>query len=285
MKTTFTLRICHLEREHAAYLAHLAFEELDRLEGKLSRYIEDSDIARINLMQAGETLYITEETHTCLLLALDYYVQTGGLFDITLGRAIEHRKEKHEGPAPAIEGSLIIHPDRPAVTCQTPGRVLDLGGIGKGFALDRLKDFLIEWRVESALLAAGASTQLAFGETSWPIEVIGEKDRQRLHLKNAALSASGTSIQEAHIVAPPELEGSTHHPRVWVVHHSATWADVWSTTAMLMSQKELQEMADQFPGLYIENPDSGCVEQIHATGQDEKAATQKLPAFSRKGTV
>jgi thiamine biosynthesis lipoprotein len=244
MKTTFTLRLPGLEREHGAYLAHLAFEELDRLEGKLSRYIEDSDIARINLMQAGETLYITEETHTCLLLALDYYVKTGGLFDITLGRAIEHRKEKHEGPPPAIEGSLIIHPDRPAVTCQTAGRVLDLGGIGKGFALDRLKDFLIEWRVESALLAAGASTQLAFGETSWPIEIIGEKDRQRIDLKNAALSASGTGIQGSHIVHPDGDDQALPWKHVWLTTPTATAADIWSTALMLLPDPELLDLSE-----------------------------------------
>ncbi|MGB6221722.1 FAD:protein FMN transferase [Haloferula sp.] len=244
MKTTFTLRICHLERDHAAYLAHQAFEEVDRLEGKLSRYIEDSDIARINFMQAGETLYITEETHACLLLALDYYVRTGGLFDITLGRSIEHRKEKHEGPPPAIEGSLIIHPDRPAVTCQTPGRVLDLGGIGKGFALDRLKQLLIDWQVESALLTAGASTQLAFGETVWPIEIIGAKDRQRIDLQNAALSASGTGIQGSHIIHPDGDEQNLPWKHVWLIAPTATAADVWSTALMLLPDPELLDLSE-----------------------------------------
>ena len=244
MKTTFTLRICHLERDHAALIAHKAFEELDLLEGKLSRYIDDSDIARINVMREGETLYISEETHTCLLLALDYYIKTGGLFDITLGRAIEHRKEKLEGPPPAIEGSLIIHPDRPAVTCQTPGRVLDLGGIGKGFALDRLKEFLIEWHVESALLAAGASTQLTFGDTSWPIEIIGEKDRQIIPLQNAALSASGTGIQGSHIVHPDGDAQQLPWKHVWLTAPTATAADIWSTALMLLPDPELLDLSE-----------------------------------------
>ncbi|MFC7337943.1 FAD:protein FMN transferase [Haloferula chungangensis] len=252
MKTLFTLKICHLEHAHAAYLAHKAFEELDLLEGKLSRFIEDSDIARINVMRGGETLYLSEETHACLLLALEYYGKTGGLFDITLGRTIEHRKEHREGPPPAIEGSLIIHPDRPAVTCQAPGRILDLGGIGKGFALDRLKDFLIEWQVESALLAAGASTQLAFGETSWPVEIIGEADRQRIELKNAALSASGTGIQGSHIVHPDGDEQALPWKHVWLTAPTAAAADIWSTALMLLPDPELLELSE-ITSLYYES--------------------------------
>ena len=285
MKTEFTLRLKHPDQQLAQSVAREAFELIDELESKLSRYFHGSDVWQINRMQAGQNLFISELCHDCLLEGLQAYQQTGGLFDITLGQLIEHRKNKLDEPPPQLAGQLVIAPDRPAIQCNEPGREIDLGGIGKGFALDRAKRLIQAWNIESGILSAGASTHLAFGPQAWKLGLSSKNETLEITLRDQALSASGTSIQEAHIVAPPELEGSTHHPRVWVVHHSATWADVWSTTAMLMSQKELQEMADQFPGLYIENPDSGCVEQIHATGQDEKAATQKLPAFSRKGTV
>jgi thiamine biosynthesis lipoprotein len=244
MNTTFTLRICEADPRLAAVMAQQCFEELDILEGKLSRFIDDSDIARINVMAAGETLYISDDTHACLLLALDYYAKTGGLFDITLGRSIEHRKNKIEGPPPAIEGSLIIHPDRPAVTCQTPGRVLDLGGIGKGFALDQLKQKLIDWNAQSALIAAGASTQLAFGREIWPIEIIGENSRERIDLKDAALSASGTGIQGSHIVHPDGDETELPWKHIWLIAPTATAADVWSTALMLLPDHELLDLSE-----------------------------------------
>lgn len=252
MNTTFTVRICEADRKLAGVMAQQCFEELDRLEGKLSRFIDDSDISRINVMSEGETLYISDETHACLLQALDYYAKTRGLFDITLGRAIEHRKENAEGPPPAIEGSLIIHPDRPAVTCQTPGRELDLGGIGKGFALDQLKQKLIDWNAQSALLAAGASTQLAFGEHSWPIEVIGDQSRHRIDLRNAALSASGTGIQGSHIVHPDGDEQELPWKHVWLTAATATAADVWSTAVMLIADPELLDLSE-ISSLYIED--------------------------------
>ncbi|MEP4077842.1 FAD:protein FMN transferase [Haloferula sp.] len=262
MNTTFSIRICEPDLKVAGVMAQQCFDELDLLEGKLSRFIDDSDISRINVMSEGESLYVTEQTHACLLLALDYYAKTRGLFDITLGRAIEHRKEKAEGPPPAIEGSLIIHPDRPAVTCQTPGRELDLGGIGKGFALDQLKQKLIEWNAQSALIAAGASTQLAFGDQTWPVEIIGEQSRQTIPLRNAALSASGTGIQGSHIIHPDGDEQELPWKHVWLTTRTAVSADVWSTALMLIGDTEVlqvPEIAEEIDSLFIED-ESGISE-------------------------
>ena len=64
----------------------------------------------------------------------------------------------------------------PAITCEEPGREIDLGGIGKGFALDQLKQLLTEWDADDALLAAGASSLLAFGPSAWPVDLTGERE-------------------------------------------------------------------------------------------------------------
>ncbi|MEM1083965.1 MAG: FAD:protein FMN transferase [Verrucomicrobiota bacterium] len=245
MNTTFGLRLQHPDPGSAAGIAHQCFELLDRLEGKLSRYIEDSDISRINTMQAGETLYLTEETHACLLRAFDYHARTGGLFDITLGRPIEHRKNPSNTSSPTVEGSLVIHPDTPAVTCQEPGRELDLGGIGKGFALDQLKEHLAVWGVEAGLLSAGASTQLAFGGLDWPVDLTGGNETFRITLRDAALSASGTGIQGSHIVHPDGDRIPLPWKHVWLTASNATAADVWSTTVMLLTENEVLQVPGQ----------------------------------------
>ena len=158
MRTEFTFRFRGLSDVSAPGIARLCIETLDTLESQLSRFIDGSDISRINQMRAGETLYLSEAVHQCLLLALDACSRTHGLFDITQGSRIEHLKSGQNQPAPEISGSLTIHPDVPAVTCKEPGRVLDLGGIGKGFALDQLKLLLTDWGVDDALLAADSAT-------------------------------------------------------------------------------------------------------------------------------
>jgi len=244
MNTTFTLRFRGLDKDGAPGVARECFERIDRLESRLSRFAEASDISRINSMQAGETLYLSDDSHRCLMLALDACARTGGLFDITLGTRIEHRKSGNDGPTPEITGSLIIHPDVPAVTCSEPGRELDLGGIGKGFALDQLKELLVEWETEDALLAAGASSLLAIGPSAWPVDLTGDRESLRITLCDQALSASGTGIQGSHIIHPG---GEDHAPagsckRVWVIAPTAALAEIWSTALMLVEPDEIPEI-------------------------------------------
>ena len=236
MNTTFHLRLCETNEATARDMARECCEQLDFLESRLSRFIEDSDISRVNRLRAGETLYLSEPVHQCLLAALDACARTGGLFDITLGSRIEHRKSGGLGPVPALTGQLTIHPDVPAVTCGAPGRQIDLGGIGKGFALDQLKLLLTEWGAAGGLLTAGASSLLAFGPQPWPVELTGDAESARIALSNQSLSASGTAIQGSHIIHPG---GETAMPagpcrRVWVAAPTATLAEIWSTALMLV---------------------------------------------------
>jgi thiamine biosynthesis lipoprotein len=243
MNTTFTLRICEPDKAVAHGMARECFEQLDFLESRLSRFIDDSDVSRINRMQAGQTLYLNELTHQCLLAALDAYARTGGLFDITLGSRIEHRKSADSGPVPPLTGQLTIHPDAPAVTCGAPGREIDLGGIGKGFALDQLRLLLLDWGAEGGLLTAGASSMLAFGPQAWPVELTGDIDSERIVLSNQSLSASGTAIQGSHIIHPGGETAMPAEPcrRVWVTAPTATLAEIWSTSLMLLEPGDIPD--------------------------------------------
>ncbi|MCX6875956.1 MAG: FAD:protein FMN transferase [Verrucomicrobia bacterium] len=241
MHTTFTLHLIGENRQLAAEVARECFDLLDNLEGKLSRFLDGSDVFRINRLRAGETLYLSEPCHQCLLLAMQACTQTGGLFDITVGTRIEHLKSGAAGLLPPLAGRLIIHPDVAAITCEIPGREIDLGGIGKGFALDQMRDLLLDWGLGGALLAAGASTLLAVGPQPWPVALAGGLTARQLALTNQALSASGTDVQGAHIVHP---SGEDPKPvylsnRVWAVASTATLAEAWSTALMLMDPDEV----------------------------------------------
>jgi FAD:protein FMN transferase len=241
MNTTFQLRICEEDRATASGMARECFDRISLLENHLSRFIDGSDVSRINAMKEGETLYISESCHRCLLAALDAHARTGGLFDITLGRRIEHQKSASSEPVPALIGNLTIHPDVAAVTCEAPGRQIDLGGIGKGFALDEIHQMLREWGAEGAMLTAGASSLLAFGPQAWPVDLAGNGNPVRIILQNCALSASGTGIQGSHILHPGGDEAMPTRPcdRLWVTAPTATMAEIWSTALMLLDPESI----------------------------------------------
>ncbi|MGB0744751.1 MAG: FAD:protein FMN transferase, partial [Opitutales bacterium] len=259
MKTTFKLRLQHPDKQHAQNAALNAIELIDEIENKLSRYIGGSDVWQINHMVAGQTIFLSELCYDCLRLGLEAYAETQGLFDVTLGRQIEHRKRKEEGEPPEVSGQLVVVPDRPAIHCNEPGREIDLGGIGKGFALDRAKQLLEEWEIPSGILSAGASTHLAFGKSEWTMGLTAKNETRNITIHAQALSASGTGIQDEHIIAPDGSMAPSYYPRTWVIHRTAAWADVWSTAAMLMQKDELTDIAAKMDGLYIENAENGSV--------------------------
>jgi thiamine biosynthesis lipoprotein len=271
MHTTFRLRLRAADRNSCQAMARDCFEHLDFLENRLSRFIEGSDISRINCLQAGETLYISEETHQCLLLALDGHVRTGGLFDISVGSHIRHRKSGESGPPPSLRGKITIHPDVPAVTCDEAGREIDLGGIGKGFALDQLHKLLTDWDAEAGLLAAGASSLLAFGQAAWPVDLTGNRQSIRISLCKEALSASGTGIQGSHIVHPAGggAMPSSSCDRVWTLAATAADAEIASTALMLLHLDEIPAHLSRDPGIrraYLEH--AGKIHALPATLPD-----------------
>lgn len=245
MKTCFTFRIVEPDKALAARVASACIAQIESLESKLSRYYPGSDIHRINQLSAGESLFLSDETYECLRIAFDVYQETGGYFDITLGRKIEHIKSKEPGALPCLEGQLMLDPNRPEIHCVEAGRELDLGGIGKGFALDKVKEAMEETGIESALLSAGASTHLAFGEKTWAIELTGCQERDSYQLHKEAISASGTDIQGCHLISPFNEDETYHATRLWVVESTGAQADAWSTAAMLLPKDALKAAREQ----------------------------------------
>jgi thiamine biosynthesis lipoprotein len=85
MATTFEIIIVHEDERYAQQAAAAAFDEVDRLEGELSRFIENSDISRINNLPANQPLRLGLDAFECLQLSRRIYAETNGAFDITIG--------------------------------------------------------------------------------------------------------------------------------------------------------------------------------------------------------
>ena len=253
MKTVFQLRLCSDDAALAKNAALDCFERLDAIEGSLSRYIPGSDVWQINHMQSGQSLFVSEDCYQCLRLAMLVGQATGGLFDVTLGRLIEHQKSAADGAPPALDGQLMIDDARPQVHCMESGREIDLGGIGKGYALDVLAERCREWGLHSGLLSAGASTQIAFGQDAWELALRGDQHSRQLALRNSALSASGTAIQGSHIVGPSGDRSTYPRNRAWVRTSSAAIADACSTAALLATDLAALKQNDLNVEVFVES--------------------------------
>lgn len=98
MAATFEIIVQYEDPVYARQASQAAFDLLDRIEGDLSRYIETSDIARINNLAAGAPLQVSLETFACLSLCQKMYAQTDGAFDVTAGFLVDCWRDEHKKP-------------------------------------------------------------------------------------------------------------------------------------------------------------------------------------------
>ncbi|MDX2186953.1 MAG: FAD:protein FMN transferase [Opitutaceae bacterium] len=235
MATWFEIRVAGGDPDYARQAAAEAFRLVSHEEELLSRFRENSEVAALSRLCPGESLTLHPDTFACLALALELYQLTGGAFDPTIGTPGQERGQLSLDPA-TLSASLLS------------GNVsVDLGAIGKGFALDRAAAVLEEWQVGPALLIAGGSSILATGK---PVEpwLIGLTPTWDLHLFTGSLSTSGFSVKGAHILDPRTRLAAEGTPaRTWALSAQAAASDALSTAFMLLGPDDIQGVCDDRP--------------------------------------
>jgi thiamine biosynthesis lipoprotein len=257
MATVFEIRGTCADATLARHAARTAFEVVDRLEQMLSRFIENSDISRINNLAAGESTIVGYETMQVLRLARVMHEETGAAFDPSIGTGF-----------PRLE----LVPAEFRVIAHDAGVRLDLGAIGKGYAVDRMADVLEDWELPQVLVQAGLSSVLALdppeGADGWPLTLSepGPDGRVlvRMSARHCALGASG--IQKGdHIidgrdgpVGPARRAAWVSAPRgvlagicarAGVEASAAAVADALSTAFMISAVEDIEAFCRRHPGL------------------------------------
>jgi thiamine biosynthesis lipoprotein len=232
MATTFRIHLADQEPDYARKAAAAAFRELDRLESELSRYIESSDISRINRLPEGGSTVVGEATMACLTLAARLSALTGGTFDPAYA-------SERPGPEAGAEPALYaLDPAAHTLTSLCPRLHLDLGAVGKGYALDCMAEVLREWDVLAACLDSGGSTLLALsppvGERGWPAGVGEGAHRRVFALRDRALAGSGLAVQGEHLCDPRTGQAASRRDRVWAFADSGAAADALSTAFFVL---------------------------------------------------
>jgi len=281
---------------------HRALDLIQELEGQMTVFRDDSEIARLNRRAFQHP--VTAESGLFGLLRLGARIsrETGGAFDMTAGPLWKvwgfARRQGAVPGAEAVEearsrvGSRFLELDSSpgTVRFRRRGLELNLGAIGKGYALDRAGQLLQEEGLGCALLHAGYSSILALGEGSgresapgWKISIRDPLGRNgplaTVRLRNRALSTSGVGEQffqagdrrYGHVLDPRTGHPVEKNLAATALAPSAAEADALSTAFLVMDLEDIlsycRRHRDTGAIVVAADPRDGTV-QVHHCGLD-----------------
>jgi thiamine biosynthesis lipoprotein len=225
----------------ATHAAEAALDEIARVDALLSRFDPASEIARINRDATGGPVTVDREVFALLSRCVDAHRHTAGAFDITTG-----------APAPGAV-SRLLSVNR-TVRFGDDGIQLDLGGCGKGYALDCAAGLLRSVGVTNACLQVGTSSVVGLGSApdgnGWPIALVDPRDRNvevsQIRLMDQALSTS--AVNDTVDIRDPRTGRPVMGPQsCTAVARSAFSAEIWSTAGLILGRDGLRELHDPGP--------------------------------------
>ncbi len=254
---------------NAAMEAVLA--DMRRIDALMSTYKPDSEISRVNANAAREPVAITAELFGLLQTAQQYSALSKGAFDITyasVGYLYDYRQHFHPdeksiaAALPTVDyRQLKLDPANRTVSFGKPGMRIDLGGIAKGYAVDRGIEILKARGFTHAMVNAGGDTRVSGGRFGKPWVVgIRHPDRKdevalRIPLTDAAFSTSGDyerffdegGVRYHHII-DPKTGHSPHAVRsVTIIASNATRTDGLSKTVFILGPKAGLDFINSLP--------------------------------------
>jgi thiamine biosynthesis lipoprotein len=256
MATYYEVRVVGEERTYVAQAAQAAFDLLDKLEKHLSRFRPDSDVARIAALASGATMRLSEPAYACLSVAKEMELATRGAFSITAA-ALQTQN---------VPPQWSLLPEQSAIRCESGQLLVDLGAIGKGFALDRMAELLNEWDCPAFMLVAGGSSILAGAApedaVGWSCGLGDDNAQQRIFLSDASLSGSGLAVKGSHILDPRNGQPAQRQSRAWALTNTGAESDALSTACMVMNHSELSAVLDQHPSWLVFLDEDGIVRPL-----------------------
>jgi len=239
-----------------------AFQEIARLDEVMSNYKPDSALSRLNRSASVHPQSIPPDLYRVIAEALRYSRLSGGKFDVTVGPLVNLWKAVIRGeqvPSPAEEARLracvgyqnvqLLPANR--IQFRSPCLRIDLGAIGKGYALDRAADVLRSHGISRALLNAGGSSIYAMGappgQAEWLVHLRDPSHRidPQVLISDSSISTSEQTppsllSQEAagHIIDPDTGTPVRTQFAVSAVAKTATASDALATTLLLIGPEK-----------------------------------------------
>ncbi len=250
--------------QSAKQACYFAFREMERIERILSSHREDSEIGRINKQAGLQPVPVSPETFAILQRALNYSRRFQGLFDISIGTVLHlwgfnEDRDIRLPPPDSLRQRLALvnyryirlNPQDTTVALLKPGMRIDLGGIAKGYAIDRAAATMRRHGIRRFLINAGGDIYAAGRKANGQPWRIGIKHPRELNsllatfeLSDYAVATSGDYERYAilngrryhHILDPRTGYPASGYRSVTVLARTAEAADVWATYLFILGR-------------------------------------------------
>lgn len=254
-----------------------ALDLVQHLESLMTVYRDDGQLVEVNRAAGGEAISIDPYLTRVIHRSLELTSKTNGAFDVTSGPLVRLWKtckdaervptDNEVAAAKSLTGSDVVELDESANTLRLTkaGAELNLGAIGKGYALDCAAEFLVEQGVQEFLIHGGASSVLARGAhtgSGWPVGIknplLNDQSMVTILLGDAgnsagrALGTSGGNVQYfrlggrryGHILDPRTGFPAESMLSASVVAGDAMTADALSTAAFVAGSEAVRDWCE-----------------------------------------
>jgi thiamine biosynthesis lipoprotein len=275
MGTTFRLAFYATSEDEANAAAAAAFARIDELDRTLSDYEEGSELSRLGARSDAaaptEPIALSRDLWRVLERAQQVAARSRGAFDVTVGPVVAlWRRARRQGELPdesRIESALAstgferLELDRESKSARllAPHMRLDVGAIGKGYALDEALELLRARGVERALVEGGGDVAVSApppGRFGWRIalEAMPGAPSATIEVADAAVATSGDAFQAlelgaerySHIVDPRTGRALARRIGATVVARSGALADALATAVCVLGPREGPRFAETF---------------------------------------
>jgi FAD:protein FMN transferase len=250
------------------------FREFDRLESLLSVWKDGSDVVRINNNAGITPVKVSQDTINVLRIAREAGDLTGGKFDITFGVLTDIWRFDHDQDNIVPDRDLIetrlkridykaVEVDSTAGTAfiNRPGMRIHLGGIGKGYAVDRAVALLKDQGFKDFLIQSGGDLYVAGTDNGkpWKLGIADPRGNHdafaTLQISDGTFSTSGDYERSFmkdgkryhHLIDPDFGEPARECRSVTIVSNRAVMADVLSTGVFIMGPRRGMELIEKLP--------------------------------------
>jgi FAD:protein FMN transferase len=269
MACTYAIDAYSADAEALPRIVQEAFDEVDRIDALMSHYKADSPLSLVNREAARRPVKVEPELFDFVAEAMRYNRDSAGAFDITVGPLMKAwgffrgegrlpRDEELEAARRHVgRGHVILNPIDQTIAFDHSGVELDLGGIAKGYAVDRVVRLLRQRKITAALISAGGSTIYGLGappgREAWDVEIQDPIDPQKttltVRLADRALSVAGSAeksfeangVTYSHIMDPRAGRPVQGVLSVAVVTSSGTAGDALDNAFFVLGPERSRE--------------------------------------------